>query len=94
MFERRVWKCVDAALTDLGMGVKDEILEYLLVARRMNHDDIIRRPHVFVNALYQVFGEGTPLIISMIIGVMAIDFGFKGHPNGWALAVSMARSSL
>jgi hypothetical protein len=93
IFERRVWKCVDAALASLGFGVRDEILRYLRIAKQVDQRDVVRRPHVFVNALDQIFGEGAPLIISMIIGVMAIDFGFKVNPDGWAAAVGMAKAS-
>jgi hypothetical protein len=93
ILERRVWKCVDVALASLGLEVRDEILKYLHIAERLDRRDVVRRPYIFVNALYDLFGEGAFVIISMIIGVMAIDFGFTVHPDSWAAAVLMAKAS-
>lgn len=72
--EKRIVKCIDHVLLQLGKNIRYVIYWYLEKEFGIKKEDIPKRPKEFIRALETVFGSGAKVMERLMIDVMEEEF--------------------
>ncbi len=73
--ELRIIECVDRGLSALGEGVKTATLWHIEHTHKVRLERVVEEPDRFVDALDQMFGGASRVIISLILDEIKKTFG-------------------
>jgi hypothetical protein len=81
-FSEEVLSCINGGLSNFGDNGGQVILHHVFKMTKLTGQEIVRRPHVFDEALAEMFGEGAKAVKCCVIEAISNSFGFSPDSVG------------